>query len=528
MSEQFSGKPLLKVENLSVSFKREDGTPFHAVENLNFSIEQGQTLALVGESGSGKSVTASAIAGFLPPTQTFYPSGAIYFECKQILGAPESEFQKIRGRDIGYIFQEPMTALNPLQTIFQQIAEVFQIHESLKPDQVKQKVIQLLELVDLSEDFLKRFPHELSGGQRQRVLIAIALACSPKLLIADEPTTALDWVVQTEIMDLIAKLQKTHNMALLLISHDLNMVKKYANQVLIMNQGKCVEQGDTAQIMQSPQQPYTIKLLNSIPSGSPPVCQETQTILSVRDVCVTYPTKSFFTKKFTKKVVDNFSFDLKIGETIGLVGPSGCGKSSFVYAIMGLLDNRALVNGQVHFQGQDLLSQDLLKLSIKSWRPYRRLIQMVFQDPFGSLNPRLSIGQIISEGLKVHYKNLNCKQIDERVCDVLTQVEMAPESRFRYPHEFSGGQRQRIAIARALILEPNIIIFDEPTSALDKTVQKEILDLLLTLQKTKKMSYIFISHDLDVIRAMSHRVFILEGGKIIKQGKADEILPKIN
>lgn len=511
---------LLRVDHLSVHFHSRNLPPSEAVKNVSFSLNQGETLALVGESGSGKSVSALSILGLLPYPMASHPTGSILFEGQELLNAPEAILRKTRGHDIGMIFQEPMTALNPLHTLEKQIAEPLLIHKGLSKAQAKERVIELLHLVGFADGVnrLQAFPHQLSGGQRQRVMIAMALACEPKLLIADEPTTALDVTIQASILDLIRNLQKQFQMGLLLISHDLGMVAKMAQTIAVMRNGEVVEQGPTATVLKKPKHPYTKHLIESEPSGHPPPISKTATsILKTSNIHVTFKgqKKSWISRGSNDvRAVDGVSFSLVAGETIGIVGESGSGKSTLAYAILRLVDSQ----GKINFCETEL--QDLSRRTI---RPLRPQMQIIFQDPFSSLNPRLSIGQIVAEGLEIHQKHLDKKTIDEQVQMILQEVGLSPEMRNRYPHEFSGGQRQRIAIARALILKPKLLILDEPTSALDRSIQAEVIDLLRNLQTRYQLAYLFISHDLKVVRAMSHRIIVMKGGRIVEEGKTENL-----
>ena len=511
---------LLKVENLSVHFHRRDQPPTEAVKSVSFSLKQGETLALVGESGSGKSVSALSILGLLPYPMASHPTGSILFEGQELLNAPEADLRKVRGHDIGMIFQEPMTALNPLHSLEKQIAEPLLIHKGMTKIQAKDRVIELLHLVGFADGVnrLQAYPHQLSGGQRQRVMIAMALACEPKLLIADEPTTALDVTIQAGILDLIRRLQEQFKMGLLLISHDLGMVAKMAKTVAVMREGEVVEQGRTSLVLKKPKHPYTQHLLACEPKGHPaPVPKSRSPILTTTDIEVTFKgqKKSWIARGSADvKAVDGISFSVVSGETVGIVGESGSGKSTLAYAVLRLVKCK----GEIDFCGTQL--QGLSRGAIRHLRPQ---MQIIFQDPFSSLNPRLSVGQIVAEGLEIHHKNLGRKAIDEQVQTILQEVGLSPEARHRYPHEFSGGQRQRIAIARALILKPKLLILDEPTSALDRSIQAEVIELLRDLQKRYQLAYLFISHDLKVVRAMSHRIIVMQDGRIVEEGETEKI-----
>lgn len=513
-------KPLLSVEDLSVFF-RVGLQEVRAVEHVSFSISAGQTVALVGESGSGKSATAHAILRLLPYPKAYHPQGRILFEGKDLLQAPPKTLQEVRGGRIGIIFQEPMTSLNPLHTIKRQIEETLTLHQNLNEKERKKKVLELLDLVGFEEgkQRLKAYPHQLSGGQRQRVMIAMALACSPCLLIADEPTTALDVTLQAEILRRLKMIQEQTQMALLLITHNLGLVEKMADHVLVMSQGKIIESGPKEKVLQSPQHAYTKRLLASEPTGAPyPLNPNTPLLLEGKGISVSFgetPRFFFFTKQPKKKIaVNNVSFLLHKGETLGIVGESGSGKTTLALAILKLLE----AQGTLIFQGKNI---DELKK--KKFKELRQFLQIVFQDPFGSLNPRLSVGQIIAEGIEVHHLVPNFTEQDKRVSQVLRDVGLNPDDRHRYPHEFSGGQRQRIAIARTLVLDPALIILDEPTSALDLSIQAEVLTLLKNLQEKYAFSYLFISHDLKVVKSISHRVMVMQKGKVIEQGPTEEV-----
>lgn len=509
---------LLSVQDLSVRFGSHDSGPNDVVHNISFSLEQGKTLAIVGESGSGKSVSALSIMGLLPYPMASHPSGSIKFEGEELLNRGENFLRSYRGNQIGMVFQEPMTALNPLHTIESQIAESLILHKKLTPKQARERVIELLMLVGFANgaNRLDAYPHQLSGGQRQRVMIAMALACSPKLLIADEPTTALDVTIQAAIIKLIQSLQKQLNMGLLLISHDLNMVAKIADFIVVMKDGEIVETGTAQQILNTPRHPYTQALIAAEPDGSPLTRPSQDLILSTDNLHVSFKQKApwFWQKPTLFKAVKGVSLNLKRGETLGVVGESGSGKSTLAYALLRLLPS----SGKIIFCGQDIDG-----LSAKQMRPLRNKLQLIFQDPFSSLNPRLSVSQIIAEGLEVH-SQLSAKEIDAQVTTILKEVGLSEETRHRYPHEFSGGQRQRIAIARALILKPDILILDEPTSALDRSIQAGVIELLRQIQVKHTLSYIFISHDLKVIKAMSHRIMVMKDGQVVEAGTTQEIV----
>lgn len=509
-------QPLLSVRNLGVTFKTTDGV-FTAVKGAGFDIEKGKTLALVGESGSGKSVTALSIMQLLPYPLAGHPAGSsILFNGEELIGKKDAVLRHIRGSQIGMIFQEPMTALNPLHTIEKQIGEVLRLHQKMNDETMRARVKDLLDLVQLPKmkERLSAYPHELSGGQRQRVMIAMALANDPELLIADEPTTALDVTVQAEILELLEKLQTDLGMAILLITHDLSIVEKFADHVCIMQKGEIVEQGPARTIFAGPKQAYSQKLLSARPrADAPPADQAAPVLLSAQDIKVHFPkNKNFWGKpRDFVKAVDGVSFDLKRGHTLGVVGESGSGKSTLGFALLRLLNGQ----GRIVFDGADISG-----FNRQQMLPLRQRMQIVFQDPFSSLSPRMSVADIIGEGLKVHRPHLSAGERDDRVVSALHQVHLDPATRHRYPHEFSGGQRQRIAIARAMVLEPEFVVLDEPTSALDISVQVEIVDLLRELQAQHRLGYLFISHDLRVVRAMAHDMIVLKDGKVIESGAA--------
>ncbi len=508
--------PLLKVENLAVNFSSGDDNVC-AVKEISFSIHKGETLALVGESGSGKSVTAHSILQLLPYPTASHPKGSIQFDGEEIIGTSEEKMQTIRGDRISIIFQEPMTSLNPLHTISRQIGEVIRLHRGGNKKSIEKHTLELLHLVGIrqAKQRFNSYPHELSGGQRQRVMIAMALANEPDLLIADEPTTALDVTVQKQILELLTELQHKIGMAILLITHDLHVVRHFAKRVCVMHQGMCVEQGSTENVFENPEQPYTKQLIGSIPSGSAvPLDTNAPALLQVDQLKVWFPIKRGVLQRTVDhiKAVDDISIDLSAGETLGVVGESGSGKSTLGFAILKLIASK----GTLIFDQQPIDHMDQ-----KTFRPLRREMQIVFQDPYGSLNPRMSIGQIIAEGLSIHEGSQ--QQHEEKVIEVLTEVDLDPDIRHRYPHEFSGGQRQRIAIARALVLKPRLIILDEPTSALDRTVQVQILELLKDLQQKHGIAYIFISHDLAVVKSISHRLLVMKEGKKVEYGPTQQV-----
>lgn len=513
-----SQSPLLEVKDLCVQFRQGERLNT-AVHSISFSLNKGETLAIVGESGSGKSVSTLSILQLLPADLSHIPRGQAIFEGKDLLHCSEREIRGIRGNRISMIFQEPMTSLNPLHTIEKQIAEVLTLHRGYRPQQARVRVIELLELVGIPEPEkrLASYPHQLSGGQKQRVMIAMALANDPDILIADEPTTALDVTVQKQVLELIKSLQKKLGMAVVLISHDLNVVRHNADRILVMKSGHVVEQGECSQVFTDPKHPYTKSLIDSEPTGQPhPVADNAKTLLDSQAIRVEFPIQKSFWGKTTKSfvAVDNISFSLKSGETLGIVGESGSGKTTLGMALLKLVQANA---GEVEFNGQRIDHLDQ-----KAFRPFRRALQIVFQDPYGSLSPRMSVSQIISEGMEIHQIGSDAER-EEKIIQVLKEVDLDPETRHRYPHEFSGGQRQRIAIARALVLKPDVIILDEPTSALDRTVQIQVVELLKRLQVKYGLSYIFISHDLAVVKALSHRVIVMKNGRAVEQGSCEEL-----
>jgi microcin C transport system ATP-binding protein len=506
---------LIKVEDLSVDF-RGGGKVTHAVKHVSFDIGRAETVALVGESGSGKTVTALSVLKLLPYPSASHPSGKIWFKGQNLMSLREAALRAIRGNNISMIFQEPMTSLNPLHTIEQQVGEVLKIHRGLSDRAARERVLDLLDKVGIDDPKgrLASYPHQLSGGQRQRVMIAMALANEPDLLIADEPTTALDVTIQAQILALLAKLKDEFHMAMLLITHDLGIVRKMADRVCVMNNGEIVERGATQQIFASPQHPYTKHLLASEPKGAPPAANaKAQTILEAKDLKVWFPIKRGFLRSIVGyiKAVDGIDLAVKEGQTLGVVGESGSGKTTLGLALLRLVSS----DGPIVYLGNRIDSYDS-----KRMRPLRRHMQIVFQDPYGSLSPRLSVGQIIEEGLVIQNPGLSQDERNARVAQALKEVGLDPAWRDRYPHEFSGGQRQRIAIARALVLEPKFLILDEPTSALDVSVQAQIVDLLRELQKKHKLAYLFISHDLKVVRALANSIIVLRHGKVVEQGPA--------
>lgn len=509
---------MLETKNLNIRFRLPNGGEFHAVKDVNLAIHRGETLALVGESGSGKSVTALAMMQLLGANAV--QSGSIMYDEQELLGAPGAVMQNIRGRKISMIFQEPMTALNPLHTVEKQICEMLRWHQKMPIAAARARAVELLSQVGIPNpvERLQSYPHQLSGGQRQRVMIAMALANNPELLIADEPTTALDVTVQAQILELLRKLQAERGLAILLISHDLGIVRHTASRVAVMRHGEIVEQGSVNDIFTAPKHDYTKQLLAAQMKSAPgPIAADAPEILRGENIKVYFPIQRGFFKKTVGyvKAVDGVDIRLRAGETLGVVGESGSGKSTLGYGILRLVASE----GKILFTGQDIRA-----LHGQALRPLRREMQIVFQDPYGALSPRLTVTQIIGEGLLVHEPQLSAAQRDEKVCDILREVGLDPEARHRYPHEFSGGQRQRIAIARALILKPKLIILDEPTSALDVSVQAQIVELLRGLQEKYQLAYIFISHDLRVVRAMSHQMIVMKDGKVVESGAAADVL----
>ena len=508
-----SAKPLLDVRDLSVTFS---GGRVVAANNVSFRIGKGETVALVGESGSGKTVSALSILRLLPYPAASHPSGEVWFEGRNLLKLKESQLQSVRGDRISMIFQEPMTSLNPLHQIERQVGEVLRVHRHMEDKAVRTRVLDLLDKVGIEDPKgrLDSYPHQLSGGQRQRVMIAMALANEPDLLIADEPTTALDVTIQAQILDLLLKLKSEFNMAMLLITHDLGIVRKMADRVCVMTNGEIVERGATRDIFASPQHPYTKHLLASEPKGTPPAADpKAPTILEAKDLRVWFPIKRGFMRHTVGhiKAVDGIDLEVKEGQTLGVVGESGSGKTTLGLALLRLVSS----DGPIIYLGDRIDGYDSKKM-----RPLRRDMQIVFQDPYGSLSPRLSIAQIIEEGLLIQKPDMDRTERRARVSKALKEVGLDPAAQDRYPHEFSGGQRQRIAIARALVLEPKFLILDEPTSALDVSVQAQIVDLLRDLQKRYKLAYLFISHDLKVVRALANDIIVLRHGKVVEQGPA--------
>ena len=508
---------LLDIQDLAVDFRTEGGA-VHAVKGLSMSIERGETVALVGESGSGKSVTALSVLQLLPYPTASHPGGSIRLDGQELLGATASTMRSVRGNRVAMVFQEPMTSLNPLHSIEKQLGETLRLHKGMGKTAARQRTLELLHLVGLgeAEKRLTAFPHELSGGQRQRVMIAMALANEPALLIADEPTTALDVTIQAQILQLLKSLQRRFNMAMLFITHDLTIVRKVADRVCVMQHGDIVESGATGRIFEAPAHPYTQQLIQAQPSGTAPSAAIAPSLIRTEDLRVWYPIRAGLLRRTVDhiKAVDGLTLTVHTGQTVGVVGESGSGKTTLGLALLRLIASR----GAIYFR--DTLIQGLKSRAL---RPLRREMQIIFQDPFGSLSPRLSIAQIIEEGLKVHGTVSTAEARDEIIIAALQEVGLDPESRHRYPHEFSGGQRQRVAIARALVLKPAFIVLDEPTSSLDVSVQAQILVLLRQLQRDHNLAYLFISHDLKVVRAMANYLVVMYRGKVVEEGPTEAI-----
>ena len=508
----------LSVRDLSIAF-RSSGRETLAVDRVSFDIVKGECLALVGESGSGKSVTALSILKLLPYPAARHPSGSIVFQGRDLLQLSEREIRQVRGDDITIVFQEPMTSLNPLHTIEKQIGEILLLHRGLTGAAARARTLEVLDQVGIPDPQtrLKSYPHQLSGGQRQRVMIAMALANEPDLLIADEPTTALDVTVQAQIIALLKEIQARLSMSLLFITHDLGIVRKIAQRVCVMKDGKIVEHGTVERVFNAPEHLYTRALLAAEPRPDPALPQpDAPMILQATDLKVWFPIKRGLMRKTVGhiKAVDGVSVELRKGETLGVVGESGSGKSTLGLAILRLISS----DGPIVFMGNELQG-----LRFKEMRPFRRDMQIVFQDPYGSLSPRMSVADIIKEGLWVHQPDMPQRTCDEQVIKALRDVGLDPEMRFRFPHEFSGGQRQRIAVARAVVLEPTFVVLDEPTSALDMLIQAQMVDLLRDLQKRRNLTYLFISHDLRVVAALSSRLLVMRHGKVVEAGAAAEL-----
>ena len=510
--------PLLSVRDLSVAF-RQGGRETLAVDRVSFDIKKGETLALVGKSGSGKSVTALSVMKLLPYPTAHHPSGSIRFKGQELLPLSENEMRHVRGNDITVIFQEPMTSLNPLHTIDKQIGEILLLHQGISGAAARARILDLLTQVGIPEPEtrLGSYPHQLSGGQRQRIMIAMALANEPDLLIADEPTTALDVTVQAQILLLLKNMQRRMGMAMLFITHDLGIVRKLADRLCVMKEGKIVERGPVEQVFNNPEHPYTRALLAAEPRPDPaPVRPEAPIMVETKDLKVWFPIKRGVMRKVVGhiKAVDGVDIAVRQGETLGIVGKSGSGKTTLGLAILRLISSQ----GTIAFLGKPITG-----LKFREMRPFRRQMQIVFQDPYGSLSPRMSVSDVIEEGLWVHHPELTAAQREERVVRALRDVGLDPATRFRYPHEFSGGQRQRIAVARAIVLEPTFVVLDEPTSALDMLIQAQIVDLLRDLQKRLNLTYLFISHDLRVVAALASNLIVMRHGKVVEGGPAVDL-----
>ena len=516
-----SFEKLLEVDELSVAF-RQGTRETLAVDRVSFDIRKGETVALVGESGSGKSVTALSVLKLLPYPAASHPSGSVRFKGQELLGLSEDKIRHVRGNDITIIFQEPMTSLNPLHTIEKQIGEILLLHQGLTGQAARVRTLELLTQVGIPEPEtrLQSYPHQLSGGQRQRVMIAMALANEPDLLIADEPTTALDVTVQAQILKLLKELQRRLGMAMLFITHDLGIVRKLADTVCVMKEGKIVETGPVERVFTKPEHPYTCALLAAEPKPDPaPVNAAAPVVVETKDLKVWFPIKRGVMRRVVGhiKAVDGVSIAVRQGETLGIVGESGSGKTTLGLAILRLVSS----DGPIVFLGSTIAG-----LTFRQMRPFRLHMQIVFQDPYGSLSPRMSVSDIIEEGLWVHHPKLTRAQREERVVQALRDVGLDPETRFRYPHEFSGGQRQRIAVARAIVLEPTFVVLDEPTSALDMLIQAQIVELLRALQKRRNLTYMFISHDLRVVAALASRLVVMRHGKVVEEGAAAELFAR--
>jgi microcin C transport system ATP-binding protein len=509
--------PLLEVKNLSVEFRHGEQKTL-AVDRVSFTIDKGRTLALVGESGSGKTVSALSILKLLPYPAAHHPSGSVRFKGEELLDSDEQDLRRVRGNNITMVFQEPMTSLNPLHTVERQIGEIIELHSLLRGDARRARIVELLAKVGIrdGERRLESYPHQLSGGQRQRVMIAMALANNPDLFIADEPTTALDVTVQAQILELLKGLQQEFGMALLLITHDLGIVRHMADEVCVMQRGRIVEAGKTTKVFARPKHPYTRQLINAEPRGVPPKTDaKAPVVLSTDNLKVWFPIRRGFFRRVVGhvKAVDGVSVEVRAGQTLGVVGESGSGKTTLGLALLRLIASE----GPIVYLGRNIE-----KFGSGEMRPLRRDMQIVFQDPYGSLSPRLSIQQIVEEGLTIQ-SSLDAEERRAKVRQALIEVGLDPETMERYPHEFSGGQRQRIAVARALVLEPKLVMLDEPTSALDMSVQAQIVDLLRELQRRHNLAYLFISHDLKVVRALANYVVVLRDGVIVEQGSSEKL-----
>ncbi|MEM1049241.1 MAG: ABC transporter ATP-binding protein [Pseudomonadota bacterium] len=513
-----AGEPLLSVKDLSVDFTV-SGNTTHAVRKVSFDIGRGETVALVGESGSGKSVTALSVLKLLPYPSASHPSGEIRFKGRELLGAQETELRKVRGNDITMIFQEPMSSLNPLHVIEKQIGEILSIHQGMGEKQARERTLQLLDQVGIRdpETRLRSYPHQLSGGQRQRIMIAMSLANAPDLLIADEPTTALDVTVQAQILRLLKTLQRDQGMAILFITHDLGIVRRFADRVCVMTDGEIVEQGPVEDVFEHPQHAYTKHLLAAEPKGDPPAADPSAPIVvEADDLKVWFPIKRGVLRRTVGhiKAVNGVDIRIRQGQTLGVVGESGSGKTTLGLALLRLISSE----GRIVLIGNRIDGK-----TRKEVLPLRRDMQIVFQDPFGSLSPRLSVAEIVAEGLRIHQPHLSYDERDRVVAKALEEVGLDPATRNRYPHEFSGGQRQRISIARAMVLEPKFVMLDEPTSALDMSVQAQVVDLLRDLQRSHGLTYLFISHDLKVVRALANDVIVMRDGEVVESGPATSI-----
>ncbi|MDR9426719.1 MAG: ABC transporter ATP-binding protein [Salibaculum sp.] len=508
-------KTILEVQDLSVSF-RQDGATTQAVRGVSFKVGDGETVALVGESGSGKSVTALSTVRLLGDSA--HIAGSVHYEGEELVDANEAKLRRVRGNDISFIFQEPMTSLNPLHTIEKQLRESIELHQGLRGAALRAQIVDLLERVGIrdAEKRLTAYPHQLSGGQRQRVMIAMALANGPDLLIADEPTTALDVTIQAQILELLDRLKQDMNMSMLFITHDLGIVRKIADRVCVMKDGAIVEQGATETIFQTPQHPYTRMLLAAESTGDPtPVPADAPVVAEAENLRIWFPIQAGLLKRTVGhvKAVNDATFTVRAGETLGVVGESGSGKTTLALAMMKLLGSK----GRILFQGREIQH-----FREKQMRPLRGEMQIVFQDPYGSLSPRMTVEQIIAEGLSIHGVHSESEQ-RAMVAEIMAEVGLDPATMDRYPHEFSGGQRQRVAIARAMILRPRLLVLDEPTSALDMTVQVQIVDLLRELQRKYQLAYLFISHDLKVVRALSHKIMVMKQGDVVEAGPVDRV-----